>query len=190
MRTNIFQRLFGLLIGLCLAASVQAQTPSYKIFNDSDFVLHFDTLDPGRGTWKPQVLNPHQGTQYSIMSGASTAKIRISTPNRGYVEYDIGDGGIYNLRWDKRKNMWDVKADRQANKRQNATPYGNAASNAGQNAGYAMPYRLGDAVQVLWKGRWYAATVIQIGQNKVKIHYDGYGNNWDEWVGSNRIRYR
>lgn len=174
-----FSRLIGLIIGFFLAFGTQAQAPTYKIFNDSDFVLYFDTLDPGRGTWKQQVINPHQGTQYQITSGSTEAKIRIGTPNRGYVEYQIGAGGVYNLRWDKNKNMWDVKADKQADAQARSNPVPNS-----------LPYRLGDAVQVSWKGKWYRATVIQLSQNKTKIHYDGYGNEWDEWVSGDRIRYR
>jgi RNA binding activity-knot of a chromodomain len=53
-----------------------------------------------------------------------------------------------------------------------------------------LTYRLGDAVLVSWKGKWYTATVIQMGINKLKIHYDGYASSWDEWVDGTRIRYR
>jgi len=49
-------------------------------------------------------------------------------------------------------------------------------------------YRSGDAVQVLWKGSWYNAHVLQAKGSQLKIHYDGYGHNWDEWVGPGRYR--
>ncbi|MBK8114921.1 MAG: hypothetical protein IPK44_10445 [Candidatus Accumulibacter sp.] len=26
--------------------------------------------------------------------------------------------------------------------------------------------------------------------SKLKIHYDGYGNDWDEWVDGSRVRPR
>jgi hypothetical protein len=32
--------------------------------------------------------------------------------------------------------------------------------------------------------------VIQVGRERVKIHYDGYDNSWDEWVDGSRIRPR
>lgn len=46
----------------------------------------------------------------------------------------------------------------------------------------------GDKVQVLWKGSWYAATVKEHKDNQWFIHYDGYGNEWDEWVGKERMK--
>ncbi len=49
---------------------------------------------------------------------------------------------------------------------------------------------IGDKAQVLWKGTWYPASVTQVSSDgrKCFIHYDGYGSNWDEWVGSDRIQ--
>lgn len=46
----------------------------------------------------------------------------------------------------------------------------------------------GDKVDVLWKGAWYPATVEKVSGEKSYIHYTGYGKNWDEWVGPDRIR--
>jgi len=46
----------------------------------------------------------------------------------------------------------------------------------------------GDKADVLWKGSWYPATVLDARGHKCFIHYDGYDNSWDEWVGPNRIR--
>ncbi len=54
----------------------------------------------------------------------------------------------------------------------------------------AGPYRSGDAVSVKWHGSWWPAQVLQVGRKQWFIHYDGYGNNWDEWVGPGRIRPR
>ena len=46
----------------------------------------------------------------------------------------------------------------------------------------------GQKVEVLWKGTWYKATVLEAKENAYKIHYDGYGSSWDETVTSSRIR--
>lgn len=46
----------------------------------------------------------------------------------------------------------------------------------------------GDKGDVLWKGKWYPATVMKSKGDECFIHYDGYGSNWDEWVGPDRIR--
>lgn len=47
---------------------------------------------------------------------------------------------------------------------------------------------VGDKAQVLWKGTWYPASVLKAKGSQCFIHYDGYGSNWDEWVGPNRIK--
>ncbi len=49
-------------------------------------------------------------------------------------------------------------------------------------------FQAGDAVQVLWGGKWWPAQVLKAKGNKLYIHYDGYGSNWDEWVGPARYR--
>jgi RNA binding chromodomain-containing protein len=46
----------------------------------------------------------------------------------------------------------------------------------------------GDKAQVLWHGTWYPATVLKAQGTHCYIHYEGYGNNWDEWVGPGRIQ--
>src|SRR5579885_2227238 len=46
----------------------------------------------------------------------------------------------------------------------------------------------GDTAQVLWKGTWYPATVLKAKGTECFIHYTGYGSNWDEWVGPDRIK--
>jgi len=55
----------------------------------------------------------------------------------------------------------------------------------------AIKYTKDQKVQVEWKGKWYASTILEVGTGdkagKYKIHYDGWGNEWDEWAGSERI---
>ena len=53
------------------------------------------------------------------------------------------------------------------------------------------PYKVGDKLNVEWKGVTYPATVIGVpGANQYKIHYDGYAASWDEVVGPSRIKGR
>ena len=52
----------------------------------------------------------------------------------------------------------------------------------------AFAYNVNEKVKVQWKGQWYPATVLKVEGNKCFIHYDGYGSNWDEWVGLGRIK--
>jgi hypothetical protein len=50
-------------------------------------------------------------------------------------------------------------------------------------------YKIGDSVKVEWHGTMYPARVIGIvGTEKYRIHYEGYGNEWDETVGLSRIQ--
>lgn len=58
-------------------------------------------------------------------------------------------------------------------------------------AHWAADHQVGEKVEVKWGSSWYAAEVKAIeGPNQWKIGYDGYGANWDEVVGPDRIRAR
>ena len=46
------------------------------------------------------------------------------------------------------------------------------------------------ALEVMWQGRWYGATVLETKGELFKVRYDGYGSEWDEWVGPDRVRER
>ncbi len=47
---------------------------------------------------------------------------------------------------------------------------------------------VGQKVEVLWKGKYYPATVLSVTGDQYKIHYDGFSAKWDETVGPSRIR--
>ncbi|MGC6448337.1 MAG: hypothetical protein ACON5J_18045 [Rubripirellula sp.] len=50
-------------------------------------------------------------------------------------------------------------------------------------------YRVGDQVEVEWAGSWHKASVLQILTNgRVKVHYIGWSDSWDEVVPLNRVR--
>lgn len=53
-----------------------------------------------------------------------------------------------------------------------------------------LAFKKGDAVMVEWKGSWWPAKVIAVqdGKHPYKIHYDGYSDSWNEWVGAERIK--
>lgn len=42
--------------------------------------------------------------------------------------------------------------------------------------------------QVLWGGQWWAADVIGQRDGFRKVHYAGWGTEWDEWVEVERVR--
>lgn len=48
--------------------------------------------------------------------------------------------------------------------------------------------RAGDSVQVRWKGKCYAAKIVNVAKPGVYfITYVGYSHSWDETIGENRI---
>lgn len=64
-----------------------------------------------------------------------------------------------------------------------------AGNNTPPPATGATPtFAKGDKVQVLWNDKWYPAVVLEAADGSYKIHYDEYGDNWDETVGPARIR--
>ncbi|MCC6898376.1 MAG: hypothetical protein IT377_05340 [Polyangiaceae bacterium] len=52
----------------------------------------------------------------------------------------------------------------------------------------AVAPRVSRAVEVLWGGQWWAAEVLETRSGITRIHYTGWGSEWDEWVGPERIR--
>lgn len=44
--------------------------------------------------------------------------------------------------------------------------------------------------EVEWNGAWYPAEILRKEGNRYLIHYHGWGGEWDEWIGSNRLRKR
>ena len=48
--------------------------------------------------------------------------------------------------------------------------------------------RIGQRVEVESKGKWYRAKIIDVDSDQAQIHYAGYGDNWNEWVGPERMR--
>ncbi|EKD50851.1 MAG: hypothetical protein ACD_62C00415G0001 [uncultured bacterium] len=52
----------------------------------------------------------------------------------------------------------------------------------------AEAYTVGQKIQVEWKGSWYLSTIKEVKDGKYKIHYDGWSDSWDEWVGTNRMK--
>ena len=53
------------------------------------------------------------------------------------------------------------------------------------------PYRQGDRVRVEWHGSVYGATVVSVADpDHYRVHYDGYGAEWDETVPIARIQRR
>ncbi|MFN6539094.1 MAG: agenet domain-containing protein [Nostoc sp. EkiNYC01] len=52
---------------------------------------------------------------------------------------------------------------------------------------FRAAFAVGDAVRILWKGKWYEGRVLDVSDNLYKITYDGYDDSWDEWVEPARL---
>ncbi len=51
-----------------------------------------------------------------------------------------------------------------------------------------VEYPAGARVEVNWKRKWYQAKVLSVERGVHLIHYVNYDDEWDEWVGAERIR--
>lgn len=48
--------------------------------------------------------------------------------------------------------------------------------------------RVGQRIEVKYKDKWYRAKSIGVKGEQFHVHYAGYDNSWDEWVGPERVR--
>jgi hypothetical protein len=56
------------------------------------------------------------------------------------------------------------------------------------SAGVPSIFNVGDRVRVRWRGSVYSAAIVAFSSpSKLLVHYDGYGNEWDEVVPEDRI---
>lgn len=57
--------------------------------------------------------------------------------------------------------------------------------------GCSRAYDVGDHVLVEWEGQIYPAMITEVpGAGKVRVHYDGYDEMWDETIARSRIKGR
>lgn len=50
------------------------------------------------------------------------------------------------------------------------------------------PWQVGDHGQVEWRESWWAAQIIALEADRMKVHYEGYGTSSDDWVKHSRFR--
>ena len=63
-----------------------------------------------------------------------------------------------------------------------------SGSTSGSASGAIAAFKTGEKVKVLWKDVPYPATLLSVGPEKARVHYDGYSASWDEDVDLKRIR--
>jgi hypothetical protein len=70
-------------------------------------------------------------------------------------------------------------------------PLPRASASAAASAQPPIGYKVGDRVRVEWHGTIYGATIVAVlGSDRYRVHYDTYGEEWDENIGLNRIQRR
>lgn len=48
--------------------------------------------------------------------------------------------------------------------------------------------RVGDKLEARWHGTWWAAEIVAVKNGFFKVHYTGWGPEWDEWMEIDRLR--
>ncbi len=66
-----------------------------------------------------------------------------------------------------------------------------APAPSGDSTESAGSWKARDEIEVEWRGSWWPAVVLEPrGVGRWLVRYDGYGSDWDEVVGRDRIRER
>ena len=43
-------------------------------------------------------------------------------------------------------------------------------------------------MEIDWSGMWYKGVIREVANGSFKVHYDGWSDTYDEWVGAGRLR--
>lgn len=56
--------------------------------------------------------------------------------------------------------------------------------------GFTQAQKVGDKVQIDWKGSWYEGKIVQVNEEEgtYLVSYDGWGEESNEWVGKDRLK--
>ena len=110
------------------------------------------------------------------------AMILTAEPGKFKVHYDGFDDA-----WDETVPKSRVKGFRKGGEVRPEAPAKVRAK--ALEAAQTNTYRVGDTVRVEWSGRFYAAQIIEVvGKERYRVHYEGYGPEWDENVGLSRVQ--
>lgn len=124
-----------------------------------------------------EVMVEWEGKEYpAVIISAEPAKFKVH-----YDGYDeIWDETVLKSRVKRFKRENEIKPEPPAKVRAKA-----------MEAAQTNTYRVGDNVRVEWSGRMYGAQIIDVvGKERYRVHYEGYGAEWDENVGLSRIQPR
>lgn len=115
--------------------------------------------------------------------------VSVEGPARYRVHYDG-----YDSIWDENVNVRRIKGRITGPVVEPPPPAkvlrrgGAPVSSASIDGGAPSRHKVGDRVRVQWHGKVYSATVLEVlGGEKYRVHYEGYGPEWDETVELSRI---
>lgn len=117
--------------------------------------------------------------------------IEVEGPARYRVHFDG-----YDSIWDQSVNVTKIKGrvtgpvtppppPAKVLRRMGA-PVGSASAPDG---GTLSRYKQGQRVRVRWHGKVYPATIVEVlGDERYRVHYEGFGDEWDETIDVSRIK--
>ena len=106
----------------------------------------------------------------------------------------VPQAGKVRVRFDGYDEMWDQTVNRSRIKGRVEGPVEipeapEKVRRTAVEAAKTNQYKIGERVKVQWHNHYYPAVVIGVvGPERYRIHYEGYGNEWDENVGRERIK--
>jgi hypothetical protein len=111
--------------------------------------------------------------------------VAIEGPSKFRVHYDG-----YSDDWDESVTAIRIQG-RLGSTAAAPMPNAPARPRAGGAASAQPPsvYKAGDRVRVEWHGSIYSAKITTVlGGDRYRVHYEGYGDEWDENIGLNRLQ--
>jgi hypothetical protein len=64
-----------------------------------------------------------------------------------------------------------------------------AAGSPGEQVTEQTPLQVGDKLLAHWAGQWHSVRVLELrSDGKVKIHWDGWADSWDDYVSRSQLR--
>ena len=117
--------------------------------------------------------------------------IEVEGPAKYRVHYDG-----YDSIWDESVNVTKIKGRVLGATipppppakvvRRGGAPVGSASAADG---GTLSRYEKGQRIRVRWNGKVYPATIVEVlGDERYRVHYEGFGNEWDETIEVSRIK--
>ena len=144
------------------------------------YQIHFDGYSAGFDVWMTagQLQRPAVVGGAIEMFGADNKWYKATVMEISGDQYKVRfDGYTDGDRWLKREHF------RTLTKAAAAGPQAAKQETAAGNG-----FTAGSMVEIFFGASWYMGSVLDVKDGKYKVHYDGWDNKWDEWVGSNRVR--